>query len=400
MTMLFFFAIFLNMKHSKSFFTVILTVLLVLFLASCKSASGKVAESQKDTWNTNYTFIFVHGLSGWGHYDARNKFFPYWGMKSGSLIKKLNKEGFHAYDASVAPHGSAWDRACELYAQLTGSVTDYGAEHSARCGHPRYGRDFSKDPLISQWDENHKINILGHSFGGVTVRLLAHLMAEGAPAEQEATPAGELSPLFAGGHSDWIYSVTTLAAPHNGTSAYHIPDEETKSKNWIQKIVEKSYAPKKDGRADYDYADFDMHIQNADKINSWLKTLPEAYYFSYACSATILSEDGSQVPDPEKMEKIFQKTAIKLGRFEGLTPDGIELGKEWQENDGLVNTISARAPSHSPSKFFTSDYEIEKGIWYIMPVYNGDHMSLQGGFSIKNDITDFYVKHLMMINNL
>ena len=28
--------------------------------------------------------------------------------------------------------------------------------------------------------------------------------------------------------------------------------------------------------------------------------------------------------------------------------------------DGFVNTISARATSYSPSKFFTSDFEIEK----------------------------------------
>lgn len=68
--------------------------------------------------------------------------------------------------------------------------------------------------------------------------------------------------------------------------------------------------------------------------------------------------------------------------------------------DGFVNTISARATSYSPSKLFTSDSEIEKGIWYIMPVYNGDHMSLQGGFSIKNDITDFYIRHMIKINNL
>ena len=39
----------------------------------------------------------------------------------------------------------AWNRACELYAQLNGSVTDYGVEHFARCGHLRYGRDFSKN---------------------------------------------------------------------------------------------------------------------------------------------------------------------------------------------------------------------------------------------------------------
>ncbi len=66
----------------------------------------------------------------------------------------------------------------------------------------------------------------------------------------------------------------------------------------------------------------------------------------------------------------------------------------------FIKTISARATSYSTSKLFTSDSEIEKGIWYIMPVYNGDHMSLQGDFSIKNDITDFYIRHMIKINNL
>ena len=373
---------------------------MALFLTACKSSSDKQALSQKDSWNTNYTYVFVHGLSGWGHYDAQNKIFPYWGMKNGSLMKQLKKAGFEAYDASVAPQGSAWDRACELYAQLTGTVTDHGAEHSARTNHPRYGRDFSKEPLIPVWDENHPINILGHSFGGVTVRLLAHLMAQGSEAERAATPADELSPLFAGGHADWIYSVTALAAPHNGTSAYHIPDENPEPKSGMQKAMDKANAPKKDQRADYDYADFDMHIQNADKINSWLTTLPNAYYFSFPCSATMLSEDGKQVPIPGKMEKLFQRSAIRLGAFEGVTPDGSEFTKEWQENDGLVNTISARAPSHSPAKEFAENEKIESGLWYIMPTYIGDHMSLQGGFSIKNDITGFYLTHLNRINSL
>ena len=355
-------------------------------------------------WNTNYSYVFVHGLSGWGHYDFINKIFPYWGLKNGSLIKQLRKEGFNAYDASVAPQGSAWDRACELYAQLTGSVTDYGLEHSRRCGHERFGRDYSKNPLIPLWNSENKINLLGHSFGGVTVRLLAHLMANGSEAERSVTSPDDLSPLFAGGHSDWIYSVTTLAAPHNGTSAYHVPDKNPEPKSRMQKLMDKVNAPKKDGRADYDYADFDMHIQNAAEINKWLLTLDNAYYFSYSCSATRLAEDGSQEPVPEIMEELFQRSSKRMGSFEGITPDGIRLGKEWQENDGLVNTISALAPDFAKSEKFPqslSDGEkIKTGIWYVMPVYKGDHMSLHGGFSIKNDIKAFYCDHLNRINKL
>ncbi|MCR5698160.1 MAG: hypothetical protein K6G52_00825 [Treponemataceae bacterium] len=399
----------------RNFLVLIITGSFLVF--SAWASSNKTFLNDKSSWNTNYTYVFVHGLSGWGHYDSLNNIFPYWGLKNGSLLKELRKAGFEVCDASVAPQGSAWDRACELYAQLTGTVTDYGEEHSRRCGHPRYGRDFSKEPLISQWDAEHKINLIGHSFGGVTVRLLAHLMAEGSKEEQEATDKENLSPLFAGGKADWIYSVTTLASPHNGTSAYHVPDTDPKPKSSMEKSMDKINAPEKDGRADYDYADYDMHIPNADIINQKLKTLENAYYFSYPCSATKLSENGTQEPIEELMEKMFRRSSRRIGAFEGTTPDEIELSKEWQENDGLVNTISAKFPSHAPNAEFpiSFDYKfeklkitkavldsakLEKGIWYVMPVFKGAHMALQGGFGIKTDINRFYLNHLNMINSI
>ena len=62
------------------------------------------------------TFVFVYGLSGWGSYDPAYRRMPYWGMRGGDLIPFLRKQGFDAYAASVSPAGSAWDRACELYA--------------------------------------------------------------------------------------------------------------------------------------------------------------------------------------------------------------------------------------------------------------------------------------------
>ena len=33
------------------------------------------------------TFVFVHGLSGWGSYDAQYQRMPYWGMRGGDLMK-------------------------------------------------------------------------------------------------------------------------------------------------------------------------------------------------------------------------------------------------------------------------------------------------------------------------
>ena len=384
----------------KIFFAVLLFVTAV-FVSHAESGELK---KQTNGWKTNYTYVFVHGLSGWGHYDAVNKIFPYWGMKNGSLIKFLRKQGFKAFDASVAPQGSAWDRACELYAQLTGTVTDYGKEHSLRCGHSRYGKDFSKEPLIPLWNSENKINLLGHSFGGVTVRLLAHLMSEGSEAERACTEEDDISPLFTGGKADRVYSLTTLASPHNGTSAYHVPDENPEPKSRMQKAMDKVNAPKKDGRLDMDFADYDMHIQNAGEMNRWITTLKNAYYYSFACTATVKQEDGTYEPQEDIMENLFKRSSRRMGRFEGATPDGIVLGREWRENDGLVNTLSALAPDYSPKEFISvadkNTFDYKKGVWYVLPVYRGDHMSLQGGLTIKNDIRDFYLEHLNRINRL
>ena len=80
-------------------------------------------------------------------------------MGTGSVTKFLRKNNVEAVAASVDPVGSVWDRTCELYAQLTGSRTDYGKAHSERCGHKRYGKDYSKKPLLKniKWSSENKI---------------------------------------------------------------------------------------------------------------------------------------------------------------------------------------------------------------------------------------------------
>ena len=121
---------------------------------------------------------------------------PYWGMFTGDLMKYLRSQGFSCYAASVSPEGSAWDRACELYAQLTGTVTDYGKAHSEQYGHERFGPDFTGIPLIPDWDNGKKLVLLGHSFGGATIRLFSEILADGDQAEREVAAPGDLSPFF------------------------------------------------------------------------------------------------------------------------------------------------------------------------------------------------------------
>lgn len=84
----------------------------------------------------------------------------------------------------------------------------------------------------------------------------------------------------------------------------------------------------------------------------------------------------------------------------GTTDGGYVVDESWLENDGLVNTISASAPSSAPSAAFDPN-NIAEGVWNIMPVYQGDHMSLQGGFfKVNTDVHRLYTEHLDMINCL
>ncbi len=370
-----------------------------------------ILKTDSSDWNTNYPYIFVHGLSGWGSYDDIYKLMPYWGMFGGELMTYLRDKGFDAYAASVAPTNSAWDRACELYAQLTGTRVDYGKAHSERCNHERYGEDFSGRALIESFSAENKINLLGHSFGGATVRLFASIMEKGAEEEIKATPASELSDYFKGDKGDWIYSVTSLAAPHNGTSAYNIGEStpqarsatETSVKdifgNISDKLMSQFTGGEKDGRIDSDYAAYDMYIDNALALNKTIITYKDTYYFSFACTATEKIEDGTHSPEKDIMESIYANSSVAMGKYTGVTAGGFIIDETWQENDGLVNTISALAPSDAPATEYKEN-QTEKGIWNIMPIYHGDHMSLQGGMTKINDVKCFYVEHLSMINRL
>ncbi|MBO7401691.1 MAG: hypothetical protein J6U10_01720, partial [Lachnospiraceae bacterium] len=225
-------------------------------------------------------YVFVHGLSGWGSYDLLNEFFPYWGLSGGSIIRYLNNNGYESYAASVDPTGSAWDRACELYAQLTGTRVDYGEAHSAAAGHERYGKDFTGKALLKDF-ESSKIALIGHSFGGATIRLFSEILKNGSPSERAVTADADISPFFRGGNGDNLLAVVTLAAPTNGTTAYDMYEDRSFNSSAVKveekyeknsDAVSKNTKPVLDGRASWDYASYDMHIDNALALNGRITT--------------------------------------------------------------------------------------------------------------------------------
>ncbi len=353
---------------------------------------------------SNLTFIFVHGLSGWGSYDSMYRRMPYWGMRGGDLMTWLRQQGFDCHAASVAPAGSAWDRACELYAQLAGARVDYGKAHCEKKRHERYGRDYSACPLIPDRGDHTKLVLLGHSFGGATVRLFSELLAHGDEAEQKA---GADSPFFRGGMENSIHSIVTLAAPMNGTTAYDLFADPAfdpagvKVPWWskgLARVMSLGTKPKRDGRDPRDYADFDMRIDNALAMNARIATLPQVFYFSVPCGYTQLRKDGTHRPR-KGMEPLFVMRSCQIGAYAGKTAGGVVLNGSWRENDGLVNTVSAMAPSGAPSKPLDAE-TIAPGVWNVFPTVNGDHMWPQGGLLHRHDLRDFYLKTLTMISQL
>ncbi len=353
-------------------------------------------------------FIFVHGLSGWGSYDAQYEYFPYWGTSHGDVIRYLNEKGYESYAASVDPKGSAWDRACELYAQLTGTRVDYGAAHSKKAGHERFGRDYSGNALVEDF-EGSKFVLLGHSFGGVTVRLFSEILRNGAEEEIAATDPTELSGFFKGGSGDGLLAVVTLAAPTNGTTAYDLYEDESFDVSKIEvpeEYIEKSKAmsnvstPVYDGRELWDYASFDMHIDNALAINETITTFEDVYYFAYPCASTRVRDDGLLEPDPAITESLFMKGSTYMSRYTGTTAGGFYVDESWQQNDGLVNTVSAGAPIGAPSADYVEGRAPTPGIWNVMPVTVGDHMSLQGGLTKRVNVKPFYLKLVQMLSGL
>ena len=170
----------------RSIFKRAASILLALVLVFSAGVSFAFADAKADS--CNYPCIFVHGILGYGDQDKLNSVTPYWGMQyKEDLMKSLSARGYNCHAASVGSLSSAWDRACELYAQLAGTVVDYGAAHSAEHHHERYGRSFVGKALIDTFgktDKNGniiKINLFGHSFGGATTRLFTYILANGGP---------------------------------------------------------------------------------------------------------------------------------------------------------------------------------------------------------------------------
>ena len=403
-------------------------ILAIAMLCGIASVPANAAEIQYG--ETDYPYIFVHGMGGWAPGGAYYSLSPYWGggLLPGSetdIIKILNDNGIEAYAPAVGPLSSAWDRACELYAQLTGTVVDYGEAHSTAHGHERYGFSYEgKATMGEPWDLEDKINLVGHSFGGATVRLLTSLLAFGDEAEIAAT-GDETSPLFKGGH-DCVHSCITLSAPHNGSQVANRlvdPDVTMYLMSGVLNLIGMVFGnnflvfdfqlghmgltPKQnqfragfslDGikcYAEKDNCGYDMTLRGAAELNEKIKLAPNTYYYSYTTENTW---DISEKLIPSKgLSLIFYISSMMLSSSNGKVVDGIKIEGDWSLNDGIVPLASARYPSCDEETALSYESEIEKGNaiesgrWYYFDTMTGmDHFDFCGTKDYPEGFEEFY----------
>ncbi len=404
-----------------------LAALFLAFIIAAVSALPAAAAPVKPKTGTDYPFVFVSGFAGWGQYDKLYDTVKYWGGIKDDLIKYLNTQGFECFASSVDPVKSAWDRACELYAQMTGQVTDYGEAHSKTYGHERFGPDFSGSRLINDWGRKDaggrikKVNFICHSFGGATARVLAQLMAYGSKEEIKGTENGKVSGLFTGGKSGWINSITTLASPHNGTTLTVIADPAYALISGTGKLIsftgiQNVDLSKTDVFGAYDYLGglgkvtsegigqdtgvYDLSVDGAAELNKTLSPLKNVYYFSVPCDATsAVKNSNERIPNPMLSEPILWPSTLLMGSMTGITAGGIVINETWLNNDGVVNTVSCTAPAGEAHKIFDAG-NIKPGIWNIMKTFKGDHASIVGGTMQVFDVDAYYLAQLKLVDSL
>jgi triacylglycerol lipase len=346
----------------------------------------------------NYPVVLVHGFLGFGPDEFKHSGFNYWGGY-GDIARHMQiyKGPRTVFAAAVGPINSNWDRAADLYAQIKGGCVDYGAAHVRKQGVPGQvqkppGKCWAADPdnnphnyplaLYPAWDAQHPVHMIGHSQGGTTIRALIELLEHGSPDDEGD---GEL---FKGGRIGWIRSVTTISAPHNGTTL----------SDAVLDILPTLRPPLYDLLANK-AAQWELAPDGARAFNQWARTSPHVYYYSIG---TLATEAGSWCcNETDRVIAPIQSTVNQYPRAdmipyfksfagEWIVPSVLQNGiggytqfaegrarvdREWFANDGVVNTSSMRAPSGHPVRDY--DGRSQRGTWNFLGNYKGyDHFDI------------------------
>ena len=322
---------------------------------------------------------------------------------------------------SPTPVGSLHDRACDIFYELKGGITDYGKEHSKKHGHSRFGYMYN-DPLFKEWSSDRPLHIVGHSLGGQTARMLLHLLSSGFFLESH------------GADASWIKSVTTISSPLNGSMAvYALGAKRRQRKGERSSVVPFSpgfclgvfihlydfmcpYVLRKyllDFGMDHytrhtslqqlldsifvksemfegeDSANYDMLPHVAREHNRMWETLPSTYYFSFVGRLSKKKESSQSIQYYFSILFLTFLTwfveILKWTHVSSSMPKG-EAEERWNSGtDGLVTCQSQAYPRIGPSDSVPKHKKIESleklssppspGCWYVIDT-NTHHLGI------------------------
>lgn len=433
------------------------TTLLTLLISACVSTETAPSSRAGSEYqiieghspqSLEVPIVLVHGFMGFGAEADTGIGFPYWGGTV-DLEQRLGKKGFEVYTADVGPVSSNWDRACELYAYIKGGRVDYGAAHSRKYGHARYGEYYPG--VLPEWGtpadnggQRHTVHLIGHSMGGQTVRLLTELLAYGDSAEIRAAENDPLSghsvsELFTGGHR-WVVSITTIATPHDGTTltqrfanvgviekafAGLVTHSSFQKEDPLIQLHLQHWSVRKKAHETFeqflirairhdlwqeteDFSYFDLSLLGAKRLNMRTSTHQDVYYFSWATSRTVSDgKAGHHVP-MRGMSLLLHPTARYMGSIDDL-PAGIDGAPElWWENDGIVNTCSMDGPSLGRPAPIQRYAKPTPGVWNFMGTLKPlDHLQVSLVLPISGDappgydsLAEFYERWCRFLTSL
>jgi triacylglycerol lipase len=411
----------------------------VAALASWAAASSGTAHAAN-----NHPVIFVNGLGGFDRAEALG--FKYWGGRNDlqAQLRSAYSGAQPVHMLTVGGFTSNWDRAVELYHQIKGGCVDYGAAHSSAAGHARTGRCYTG--VYPAWSATQPVHLVGHGMGGQTARTLVQLLAaNGAPRNSGLFGATAVS-------AAWIKSVTTIAAPNDGTT---LPDVIRDTVPYVQAFVARlareaggrndladmvydfrldhwSIAPRAAGESfgvyfdrvlrsawwyntSADRAQYDLSPRGAAELNAWVTTLPGVYYYSWGASASLRSAvNGYHYPRGDTNHMLSQFCGPDyMGSGTRNQAGHPVIDSTWWESDCLVATRSQRAPTlklsggsviatGAPINDISTGGSARAGQWNWRGMKTGvDHLDLIGW--IPNpafDALGFYRAHLDQLRSL
>ena len=379
----------------------------------------------------DYPIVLIHGFFGWGNDEMGD--YRYWGGHK-DLQKILEDNGCRVFNVSVGPISSNWDRAVEVYYQLKGGQLDYGFRHSKKYGIIQKPVDKKYKGLYPKWDENNPVHIIGHSMGGQTARMLQYLLNTEL-FEDDYGGNREKSELLGLSNKGWISSITTLATPHDGST---LADIVTKTFPFIQYFIGlagvvgtnfydfdlsqwnlirgpdetwSSYVRRMRNHKAWNTKNisaWDLSLDGAAGLNSYLNASPDVYYFSFVFSATSKEKStGYHIPNKDVFLLIRSRAKL-LGSKVVFKSDGSETDSTWWENDGIVNLRSMKGPTSGQSgpdpivPFVKSD-PLMRGQWYTFDKIKLDHYQSVGHMLSKEKrkkLDSIYINHAKLLLSL